>query len=87
MPVGNYVLPFLADLGQAQAQIVTDGLQVGVVWPDGSGSRSDWIVCLQYPEAGTLVPPGTLVHLFVKTPDLRLLRARRLPVDGDVALP
>ncbi|HYI22091.1 MAG TPA: Stk1 family PASTA domain-containing Ser/Thr kinase [Candidatus Limnocylindrales bacterium] len=66
VPVGNYVLPFLADLGQAQAQIVTDGLQVGVVWP--SDAAADWIVCIQYPAAGELVPPGTLVHLFVKPP-------------------
>ena len=64
--VGNYVLPFLADLGQAKAQIALEGFTLGVVWP--LEAADDWIVCLQYPEAGTLVPPGSVVHLFVKPP-------------------
>ena len=64
--VGNYVLPFLADLGQAKAQIALEGFTLGVVWP--LEAADDWIVCLQYPDAGVLVPPGSLVHLFVKSP-------------------
>jgi hypothetical protein len=62
--LGNYVL--LANLGLAKAQIVTDGLSIGVVWP--VEALDDWIVCLQYPAAGELVAPGTAVHLFVKQP-------------------
>lgn len=60
------MLPFLADLGQAKAQIVADGLTVGVIWP--AEAQDDWIVCLQYPSAGAQVPPGSPVHLFVKQP-------------------
>jgi beta-lactam-binding protein with PASTA domain len=62
--VGNYTL--LPDLSQATAQIVLDGLTVGVVWP--AEAAGDWIVCLQYPSAGENVAPGTPVHLFVKEP-------------------
>ncbi len=62
--VGNYTL--LPDLGQAKAQIVTDGLTVGVVWP--SEAQDNWLVCLQYPNTGDQVQPGSPVHLFVKSP-------------------
>jgi serine/threonine-protein kinase len=62
--VGNYTL--LPDLGQAKAQIVADGLTVGVIWP--SEADDTWLVCLQYPSAGEQVPPGSPVHLFVKQP-------------------
>jgi serine/threonine-protein kinase len=66
VPVGNYTFGFLADLTQAQQQLALDGFTPGVVWP--VEAAADWIVCLQYPDAGVLVPPGSVVHLFAKPP-------------------
>ncbi len=66
VPVGNYTFGFLADLTQAQQQLAVDGFTPGVVWPPEAAA--DWIVCLQFPEAGALVAPGSVVHLFAKPP-------------------
>ena len=67
--VGNYTDPFLPDLAQSKAQILADGLTVGVVWPAPDSADTDYRVCLQYPNPGDLVDPGTPVHLFVKRND------------------
>jgi eukaryotic-like serine/threonine-protein kinase len=61
--VGNY---FCQTVTQAVEQITAADLTVGVIWPDDH--QTDWLVHIQYPTAGSSVPPGTAVHLFVKSP-------------------
>jgi serine/threonine-protein kinase len=62
--VGNYATG--GPLSDARTDIENAGLVVGVVWP--TPDDETWIVCVQYPEPGTQVAPGTPVHLFVKEP-------------------
>ena len=62
--VGNYSTG--GRLSDERPLIEAAGLTVGVVWP--TPDDDSWIVCLQYPEPGTQVSPGTPVHLFVREP-------------------
>lgn len=62
--VGNYAT--CETLGQAKAEIVAAGLVVGVVFPSPEDQDDNSQVAQQYPAPGTLVPPGTQVHLYVK---------------------
>ena len=62
--VGNYST--CGALGEAKAQILEAGLQFGGAFP--YDATDDWQVAQQYPLPGELVPPGTYVYLFVKSP-------------------
>jgi hypothetical protein len=53
-------------LGTAKQNIANDGLVVGVIFP--TEADDTWQVAQQDPLPGTLVPPGTLVHLYVVDP-------------------
>ncbi|HVM31489.1 MAG TPA: PASTA domain-containing protein, partial [Candidatus Limnocylindrales bacterium] len=66
--VGNY---FCLSVAQAREQITNSNLTVGVIWPNDEIERyeEDWFVHIQDPVAGSQVPPGTAVHLFVRSPD------------------
>ena len=49
--------------------IVSDGLIVGYVFPNSESTDFDGAqVCEQFPSAGSVVPPGTQVFLYVKGP-------------------
>jgi serine/threonine-protein kinase len=63
--VGNYAAT-CETLGQARAEIEAAGLVVGVVFPSPESEDANSQVAQQYPAAGTQVPPGTQVHLYVK---------------------
>jgi beta-lactam-binding protein with PASTA domain len=62
--VANYSLG--GPVGEAKAQIMAAGLEVGVVWPTANAENGN--VCDQFPLPGSMVPPGTLVHLLVVGP-------------------
>jgi beta-lactam-binding protein with PASTA domain len=62
--VGNYAT--CETLGQAMTEIQTAGLTVGAIFPTTLGGDPNSQVAEQYPAAGTQVPPGTQVHLYVK---------------------
>ena len=65
--VGNYKA--LPNLGQSEAQVASDGLIVGYVFPNSESTDFDGAqVCEQFPSAGSVVPPGTQVFLYVKGP-------------------
>ena len=65
--VGNYST--CGALSEAKTQIADAGLQLGYFFPvDSTINQDDWQVAQQFPLAGTQVPPGTYVYLFVKSP-------------------
>jgi beta-lactam-binding protein with PASTA domain len=66
--VGNYAATCEL-LSDATAEIQASGLIVGFVFPSSlSSDPTNARVAEQYPAAGTLVPPGTPVYLYVKGP-------------------
>ena len=66
--VGNYAATCEL-LSDAMMEIQASGLIVGFVFPSSlSADPTNARVAEQYPAAGTLVPPGTQVYLYVKGP-------------------
>jgi hypothetical protein len=47
-------------VGEAKAQIVTDGFTVGDIFP--SGAQDDWFVSDQAPAPDSQRPPGTAIN-------------------------
>lgn len=47
-------------------QIQDAGLFLAYVFPNSESLNPDALVAEQFPPAGTLVPPGTQIYLFVK---------------------
>lgn len=64
--VGNYAT--CEALSQAQAEIQALGLVVGVIFPSPESADPSSQVAQQFPAPGTLVAPGTQVHLYVVGP-------------------
>ncbi|HUP82927.1 MAG TPA: Stk1 family PASTA domain-containing Ser/Thr kinase [Candidatus Limnocylindria bacterium] len=64
VPVGNYAT--CETLGQAMTEIQNAGLALGAVFPAAFAGDPNSFVAEQYPAAGTLVPLGTQVHLYIK---------------------
>jgi hypothetical protein len=50
-------------------QVQDAGLFLAYVFPNAESLNAEALVAEQFPLAGTLVPPGTPIYLFVKTQD------------------
>jgi beta-lactam-binding protein with PASTA domain len=55
-------------LQDAATEIQSAGLSLGYVFPNSESTDPDAKVIEQYPSPGTVVPPGTPVFLYVKSP-------------------